>query len=109
MPDKKGVSPAYAEKSFATVKDHALIASKSGRDGSIPIHQDADIHLFKPGKDGTVKHELADLRHAWVHVATGTATVNGHALKAGDAAAISGENIELKAGEETQVLLFDLN
>lgn len=109
MPDKRGVSPAYAEKSFAAVKDHALIASKSGRDGSIAINQDADIHLFKLNAGGAAKHDLANLRHAWVHVATGTATVNGHALKAGDAAAISGENIELKAGEETQVLLFDLN
>ncbi len=109
MPDAKGVNPAYAEKSFAAVENHALIASKSGRDDSIPIHQDADIHLFKLNAGESAKHELPSLRHAWVHVAVGAATVNGHPLKAGDAAAISGESIELTAGEATQVLLFDLS
>ncbi len=108
MPDTKGVAPAYAEKSFAGVKGHALIASKSGRDGSIPIHQDADIHLFKLAAGASANHDLAALRHAWVHIATGAATVNGHSLKAGDAAAITGESIALKSDAETQVLLFDL-
>ena len=108
MPDAKGVTPAYAEKSFAAVTDHALIASKSGRDGSIPIHQDADIHLYKLTKGDSAKHELANLRHAWVHVATGSVTVNGNPLKAGDSAAISGEGIELNGGETSQALLFDL-
>ncbi len=109
MPDQRGVAPAYTEKSFAAVENHALIASKSGRDDSIPIHQDADIHLFKLNTGESAKHELPSLRHAWVHVAVGAATVNGHPLKAGDAAAISGESIELTAGEATQVLLFDLS
>ena len=108
MPDAKGVAPAYAEKSFAAVTDHALIASKSGRDGSIPIHQDADILLYKLTKGGSAKHELANLRHAWVQIATGSVTVNGHSLKAGDAAAISGEGIALRGDEMSQVLLFDL-
>ena len=108
MPDARGVAPAYAEKSYAAVTDHALIASKSGRDGSIPIQQDADIHLYKLAKGDSAKHALANLRHAWVHVATGSVTVNGHPLKAGDAAAINGEGIELRGDEASQVLLFDL-
>ncbi len=109
IPDAKGVAPAYAEKSFAAVTDHALIASKAGRDGSIPINQDADIHLYKMDVGGAVKHGLANLRHAWVHIATGAVTVNGHPLTAGDAAAISGQGIELQADETSEVLLFDLN
>ena len=49
MPDQKGVKPAYAEKSFANVESGRLhlIASKTGRDGSISIHQDADLLLGK--------------------------------------------------------------
>src|SRR5688572_16166560 len=49
QPDQKGVQPRYAEKSL---KDAAagrlhLVTSKSGREGSIPIHQDADLWLGK--------------------------------------------------------------
>jgi redox-sensitive bicupin YhaK (pirin superfamily) len=44
MPDRKGAKPDYAEKTFAAAtpgKLH-LAVSKSGRDGSIAINQDAD-------------------------------------------------------------------
>src|SRR5690349_5206355 len=54
VPDKKGVTPRYAEKSVATVapgKWH-LVTSKSGRDDSIAIHQDADLYFgrFEAGQ-----------------------------------------------------------
>jgi quercetin 2,3-dioxygenase len=44
LPDSKGVKPRCAEKSLRdaqTGKLH-LVTSKTGRDGSIAIHQDAD-------------------------------------------------------------------
>src|SRR5512146_774098 len=42
-PDKKGAKPNYAEKSLANAPTGRLnlVASKSGRDGSISINQDA--------------------------------------------------------------------
>jgi len=112
MPDEKGVKPRYAEKAMAaaeTGKLH-LITSKTGRDGSIPIHQDADLYLARLKAGETVTHKLPAARHAWVHVAEGEATLNGKALKAGDAAAVSDElQLELKGEKPSQVLLFDLN
>jgi redox-sensitive bicupin YhaK (pirin superfamily) len=57
MPDHKNAKPAYAEKSFANAKPGQLhlITSKAGRDGSIPINQDADVYVGKlePGKSLT--------------------------------------------------------
>ena len=49
LPDHKDAKPAYAEKSFARAKPGRLhlVASKSGRDGSISINQDADLFLGK--------------------------------------------------------------
>ena len=43
MPDQKGAKPGYAEKSFAKAKTGRLhlVTSKTGRDGSIPINQNA--------------------------------------------------------------------
>jgi redox-sensitive bicupin YhaK (pirin superfamily) len=112
QPDRKGVAPHYAEKSFqsaATGKLH-LVTSKSGRDGSIAIHQDADLWLAKLETGNRVSHELAPGRHAWVHVAEGEVTINGIALQTGDAAAFAEPVVvELTVANSAQVLLFDLS
>lgn len=112
MPDKRGAAPAYGEKSYALAppgKLH-LVTSKTGRDGSIAINQDADLWLAKFSDGETVTHALAPGRHAWLHVAEGTVQVNGQTLSGGDAAAISKEGkVEIAGGGAAQVLLFDLN
>jgi hypothetical protein len=112
MPDTKGVKPQYGERSFANApagKLH-LVTSKTGRDGSIPIHQDADLWLARFTNGQTVTHELKPKRHAWVHVAEGEVTLNGKTLSGGDAAAVSGEpKLELAGKGKAQVLVFDLN
>lgn len=112
QPDTKGVKPRYGEKSFANVptgKLH-LVTSKTGRDGSIAIHQDADLWLAKLDAGQSVTHKLAAGRHAWVHVAEGEVTLNGKPLGGGDAAALNGESkLELAGKGKAQVLLFDLN
>lgn len=111
-PDTKGVQPRYAEKSFAQVAPGALqlVTSKTGREGSIAIHQDADLWLAKLSAGQSVTHPLASGRHAWIHVAEGEVTLNGQTLTGGDAAALSDEQtIELSAKKPAQVLLFDLN
>lgn len=112
MPDRKGAKPDYAEKSFAkTPKGKlTLVVSKSGRDGSIPINQDADLYLAKLDAGNEVLHTLRPGRHGWVHVAEGEASINGDSLKAGDAVALSDESeIRVKAAKAAQILVFDLN
>jgi quercetin 2,3-dioxygenase len=111
MPDEKNVKPRYAEKALAEAPAGLhLVTSKSGREGSIGIHQDADLYLAKFDGANRLSHTLAPNRHAWVHVAEGDVTVNGKKLSSGDAAAISNEKeIELSADKPAQVLLFDLN
>jgi redox-sensitive bicupin YhaK (pirin superfamily) len=112
QPDAKGVKPRYAEKSFANTPPGALhlVTSKTGRDGSIAIHQDADLWLAKLAAGNKAEHKLAPGRHAWLHVAEGEVTLNGKTLNGGDAVALSDEGIlELNATKPSQVLLFDLN
>ena len=111
-PDAKGVKPRYAEKSLrdAPAGKLNLVTSKTGRDGSIAIHQDADLWLGKLDAGQQVAHSLANNRNAWVHVAEGEVVLNGKTLVGGDAAAISSEaKLELSANKHSQVLLFDLN
>src|SRR5438477_399131 len=112
QPDRKGVTPRYAEKSLADAARGVLhlVTSKNGRDGSIAIHQDADLWVAKLDASTSVTHKLAPGRHAWVHVAEGEVSLNGKKLSGGDAAAISEESaLELSATKPSQVLLFDLN
>jgi redox-sensitive bicupin YhaK (pirin superfamily) len=111
-PDATGVKPRYAERNFTkaeTGKLH-LVASKTGRDGSMEIHQDADLLLAKLDPGQNVKHALAKNRAAYMHVAEGEVTVNGKTLSGGDAAVVSEESkLEIAANKPSQVLLFDLN
>ncbi len=111
-PDAKGVTPRYAERNFAKAETGKLylVASKTGRDGSFEIHQDADLLLGKLDAGQKVSHTLAEERHAWLHVAEGEVSINGTKLTAGDAIGASEENVlEITATKPSQVLLFDLN
>lgn len=112
QPDKPGARPTYGEKSCADAAPGRLhlITSKSGRDGSIRINQDADLWLARISDGQRVTHELSPKRHAWVHVAEGEVTLNGKPLSGGDGVAVSGEpKLELVGKGKAQVLLFDLN
>jgi redox-sensitive bicupin YhaK (pirin superfamily) len=111
-PDRPGLTPRYAEKSFqnAPTGQLHLVTSKTGEANSIPINQDANLWLAKLEKGETVTHRLAPGRNAWVHVAEGEITLNGETLNGGDAASVNGETaLELSTNKSAQVLLFDLN
>jgi len=112
MPDSKGVTPRYAERSFKEAPTGALhlVTSKTGRDSSISIHQDADLWLGKLAIGDSVTHSLAPGRQAWIHLAEGEAILNGEALSAGDGVGVSElAALEIRATTAAQVLIFDLN
>jgi redox-sensitive bicupin YhaK (pirin superfamily) len=112
LPDHKGAKPVYAEKTFTQAAPGKLYlaASKSGRDGSIPINQDADVFVGKFKTGDKISHPLKPGRHAWLQIAEGEVELNGLLLKAGDGAAASKEtSVNLTGESSAQVLLFDLN
>lgn len=110
-PDRSGTTPRYAEKSLAGAAGGSLhlIASGSGRDGSIAWNQDADLWMARLLPGETVPHEPAPDRHLWIHVAEGAVELNGLPLAGGDGAAVSDESrLTLVGRSPAQVLLFDL-
>ena len=112
QPDRTGVAPRCADKSFqdAPAGKLHLVVSKTGRDGSLAIHQDADLWLAKLETGNQVTHDLDQGRQAWVHVAEGEVSLNGKTLRGGDAAALTEPaRLKLSAATPAQVLLFDLN
>jgi redox-sensitive bicupin YhaK (pirin superfamily) len=111
-PDRRGHTPGYQQRLFTDAEKAGqlrLVASPDGEDGSLVIHQDARVYQAKLGAGQTVAHELAPGRAAFVHVATGAATVNGTRLSAGDAVAIERESaVSIRNEEPGEVLVFDL-
>jgi quercetin 2,3-dioxygenase len=114
IPDRNGVAPGYQQLNFSKESKLGrllLVASNEKRDDIIHIQQDAKMYVtVLESADQRVEHTLAAGRHAWVHVARGSAVVNGNTLKAGDGAAITDESkIEISGSPSGEVLLFDLN
>ena len=110
-PKLAGMPPSYEQKHFAQQEKRGrlrLIASPDGRDGSVTVHQDAFLYagLF----DGAERAELnpAPGRKAYVHVARGEVTVNGHQLAAGDALKTGDGTVAIENGGNAEVLVFDL-
>ena len=112
LPGRRGIAPGYEQKHFPPEQRQGrlrLIASPDAADGSVTIHQDAQVYSTLLGKGQTVTHALAPGRHAWVQVARGKVRLGDVVLSAGDGAAISDEKSVTLTGEEpAEVLLFDL-
>jgi redox-sensitive bicupin YhaK (pirin superfamily) len=71
----------------------------------------ADATLYAGLFDGAESASLAldPQRKGYVHVVRGAITVNGHALRSGDALKLAGESLlTLTAGQKAEVLVFDL-
>jgi len=112
LPEAKGLEPRYGQTMFPAEGRRnrlQLLASHSGRKGSLDIHQDADLWVADLEASVTLDHALKPGRNAWIQVARGRISVNGTALEPGDGAALTGENhLSISAAEASQMLLFDL-
>jgi redox-sensitive bicupin YhaK (pirin superfamily) len=111
-PDVTGIAPSYEQKHFPEHDKRArlrLVASRDGADGSVTLHQDARVYATLLDGDDRAALALAPGRRAWVQVARGAVSVNGVALAAGDAAALTGEEgVALDRANAAEVLVFDL-
>ena len=112
-PSESGVEPSYEEKHFDEASKRGklrLIASSDGREGSVRLHQDADLYAALVDGDEKVNFGPRPDRRIYVHVVRGEAQVNGQPLQAGDAMKLSGADNEVRIenGRGSEVLLFDL-
>jgi redox-sensitive bicupin YhaK (pirin superfamily) len=112
IPDRNRLPPSYEQRTFPLADRRGrltLVASRDRRDGSLAIHQDADLFSAILGPGQHVRHEVKPGRHAWIQVARGDVTLNDEEMHAGDGASASDEAaLELVASTDAEVLLFDL-
>ncbi len=112
MPAEQGTTPRYGQKEYPVELRRGklcLVVSPDGKDGSLSIGQ--DVCLYAGLLDGKeyVTHRLAPGRDAWVHVARGSLTLNGHPMDAGDGAAIQDEDIlAFVKGDDSEYIVWDL-
>jgi redox-sensitive bicupin YhaK (pirin superfamily) len=112
IPNEFGIVPEYDQTQFSDEAKRGalcLIASGDGRDGSLRMHQDANVYASILPADGGVELPLAPGRHVWVQVVRGHLEINETPLLAGDGAEIEGESVlDFVASEESEFLVFDL-
>jgi len=111
-PNVRGIPPSYEQKAFADAEKRGVlrrVASNDTVEGAVKLHADATIYagLF----DGAESARLAldPTRKAYVHLVRGELSVNGQALKTGDAVALRDEAaLVLDQARDAEVLVFDL-
>jgi redox-sensitive bicupin YhaK (pirin superfamily) len=112
IPNETGLNPGYEQRSFdlkAKRGNWVLVAAPEARDGSVKIHQDAELYLADLSKGQTLSHRLEPGRQAWLQVTRGAATLNGTSLAAGDGAGVSKEELlQIESPADSEILLFDL-
>jgi len=111
LPERPNITPSYEQTAFSTEERSGklrLVASHDGREGSVTIHQDAELYATLLDGGQSVTHEFKPNRYGWLHVARGEAEINGTKLRAGDGAAIADEKSITISGQGSELLLFDL-
>ena len=113
QPDERGAKPRYGQKTFPVAQRRntlRLVASKSGKDDSIAIRQDANLLAGILDPDRQLRWRNPKGRHVWLHVARGELRVGDHELAAGDAVWTTDPgDLEIQgAGRGAELLLFDL-
>ena len=112
FPREKGLMPSYEQKAFSEAERQGklrLVASRDGRDGSVLVHQDANLYASLLGAGEQVRYQVPPARKAWIHVARGSVEINGTRLDAGDAAAVREAGaLDIAGKDAAEVLVFDL-
>lgn len=112
-PSETGVTPRWEQQRFPKAERNGqlvpLASGRAGDESALRIHQDAAILGATLLAGQGVAHRLEPGRSAYLVLALGRLTVNGHEVKARDGVVIAQEDtIQIKAIEDSEVLLADL-
>lgn len=111
-PNQNSLEPTYTQRQFSSASKWGqwrLLVSNNGREGSIRIHQDADIYATLLEEDDQIDFQTLLERFYWVQIVSGKFMIQNTLLEAGDGGAICNElNIDVRCLEGGELLLFDL-
>jgi redox-sensitive bicupin YhaK (pirin superfamily) len=111
-PAENSLEPGYEQKSFSSVEkldQLRLVVSQDGRQGSLLIHQDANMYASVLTDGVELVHSFEAGRRGWVQVVKGDVSANGEKLGTGDGASIeNASELSLKSHGDVELVLFDL-
>ena len=114
MPDTHNVAPRYGQKSFSPEERNnamqwLVTSMDSDHEGSLKIHQNARIGRINlsEGKEYSY-NPLSDDHGTYVMNITGEFEVDDNVLEHRDAVGISGGSFNLKAKEDSDILVIEI-
>lgn len=119
LPNKRNLAPSYEQKNFVpsnhsgggrgprSEDGRVLIASPDARDGSLTIHQDAEVWLQHLAKGERATVAPPDGKAAWIQVVSGEVALKSETLEAGDGVAVD-ETLTLQAAQDAECIIFYL-
>jgi len=112
LPERAGLKPRYDQRAFDPAARQNLwqvVASPDGREGSLAIQTDAEIHLANLAEGEELSFKFTVDRHGWLQVLRGEVQMGTELLTAGDGVAISAETqLTLTGKDAAELMLFDL-
>ena len=110
QPGNPGGDPRYHDYDLlahAAGRPLTLIASPDGREDSIAIRTEGEIHFGHLQAGESLAPPATRKRH-WIHLISGALTIEGESLESGDGAAIEGDLPHLDSSEASSFFLFSL-
>ncbi len=112
LPREQNLSPSY--ETFVipsavegSIGSKILIASPNSRDGSLTIHQDAEVWLYRLAKGEHTTIAPPSGKAAWIQIVSGKVAIAAETLETGDGAATD-ETVTLQAVSDTECIVFYL-
>lgn len=111
-PNQTGLPPSYEEKAIALGENAGklqLIASPTGSDDTVKVHQDMTLSVGRLPTEETLTIELDPSRYGWLQMTKGELLINQLPIQAGDGVAVMVESaLKLHAQTDCEFLWFDL-
>jgi redox-sensitive bicupin YhaK (pirin superfamily) len=112
MPDTLNLTPSYEERHFTReekLNRLCLIAAKNPDNGALKVEQDLQLYASIVEVDKTLSYSLKEKRSAYLHIVRGNVEIVGQHYASGDAIMLNdAQLLNIKATNETEMLLFDL-
>ena len=108
-PNQRNLEPSYAEwkPSGENSGPLTLLVSPDARDGSLKVHQEAEIYLGNVQAGEHISFPISEGKKVWLQMIRGGVKVDTEALRDGDALSVIDEaTLEINATSDAKFLLF---